>query len=122
MLKAPRNEFSQPTAFTSLPKKENVMNTRLRFLSLAAVLLFPLVIKGQGPNTSAIDQALGRSGQKTGDVYKVSFPRTDLHISINGMAVQAGLARGSWWALLRSDPKLTVMGAPGFLEKEENRV
>src|SRR5256885_12478106 len=94
------------------------MNTRLRFLSLAAVLLFPLIVKGQGPNTSAIDQVLGRSGQKTGDVYKVSFPRTDLHVSVNGMAVKAGLSLRSWGALLGSDEKAAVLGDPGFFGSE----
>src|SRR5256885_9804767 len=98
------------------------MNTRLRFLSLAAVLLFPLIVKGQGPNRSAIDQVLGRSGQKTGDVYKVSFPRTDLHVSVNGIAVKAGLALGSWPAFSGSDENATVMGDLFLLEAQVNPV
>ncbi len=36
----------------------------------------------QALNTAAITEALGRTGQLIpGDVYRVSFPRTDLHIT-----------------------------------------
>ena len=52
-----------------------------------------------GSNDRA-DQALGRSGQKTGEVYKVSFPKTDLHLSVRGLATKPGLALGSWAAFL----------------------
>src|SRR5690349_10604378 len=47
-------------------------------------------------DTSKIDQILGRSGQKMGDVYKVGFPRTDLHVVVEGLTIKPGLALGSW--------------------------
>jgi hypothetical protein len=34
--------------------------------------------RSRGYHRADRDQALGRSGQKTGEVYKLSFPRTDL--------------------------------------------
>ena len=43
-------------------------------------------------DTSKIDQVLGRSGQKMGDVYRVGFPRTDLHVVVEGLAIKPGLA------------------------------
>ena len=98
------------------------MNTRLCFLMLVYVFSFPLVVNGQGLNTSAIDQVLGRSGQKSGDIYKVSFPRTDLHVSVKDVAVKAGLALGSWAAFAGSDEKATVMGDLVLLESEVNSV
>ncbi len=60
---------------------------RVRCLVLAGVLFVPLAARSQGLNTSAIDQALGRSGQKAGEVYRVGFPRTDLHVSVQGTSV-----------------------------------
>ena len=98
------------------------MNTRLCFLILICALSFPLVANAQGLNTSTIDQALGRSGQKTGDVYKVGFPRTDLHVSVNGVPVKAGLALGSWAAFSGSDENATVMGDLVLLETEVDPV
>ena len=64
------------------------MTARLRFFTLLFVLSLPNLLRAQGVTTTPIDQILGRSGQKTGDVYRVSFPRTDLHVSINGLAIK----------------------------------
>jgi hypothetical protein len=52
------------------------MTARLSFFSLICVLSLPILVRAQGVTTATIDEALGRSGQKTGDVYRVSFPRT----------------------------------------------
>ena len=42
--------------------------------------------KTTGLDTSAIDRALGRSGQAMpGDVYRVAFPRTDLSVMVGSV-------------------------------------
>jgi hypothetical protein len=98
------------------------MTSRLRFLILAYVLIFPWAARGQGVNTATIDQALGRSGQKTGEVYKVGFPRTDLQVSVHGLAIKPGLALGSWAAFTGTDDSAMVMGDLVLLEDELNAV
>src|SRR3981189_208188 len=102
--------------------KEVIMSTRLRFFTLICVLSFPMLVHAQGVTTAPIDQALGRSGQKTGDVYKVSFPRTDLHVAVRGLAIKPGLALGSWAAFLGTDDNAMVMGDLVLLETELNPV
>ncbi|MCU1304578.1 MAG: peptidase, partial [Candidatus Sulfotelmatobacter sp.] len=98
------------------------MIARLRFFTLIYLLSLPILVRAQGVTTATIDQALGRSGQKTGDVYRVSFPRTDLHVSINGLAIKPGLALGSWAAFLGTDDHAMVMGDLVLLEEELNPV
>jgi uncharacterized protein DUF1259 len=98
------------------------MTARLRFFTLLCVLSLPSLLRAQGVNTTPIDQILGRLGQKTGDVYRVSFPRTDLHVSINGLAIKPGLALGSWAAFLGTDDNAMVMGDLVLLEEEVNPV
>ena len=98
------------------------MIVRLRFLTLICVLTLPTLLRAQGVTTAPIDQALGRSGQKTGDVYRVSFPRTDLHVSLKGVAIKPGLALGSWAAFLGTDDNAMVMGDLVLLEEELNPV
>src|SRR3984893_18672966 len=98
------------------------MVTRLHFFLLIGVLSLPLVVHAQGLSTAPIDQALGRSGQKTGDVYKVSFLRTDLHVSVHGLAIKPGLALGSWAAFIGTDDNAAVMGDLVLLEDEVNPV
>lgn len=98
------------------------MIARLRFLTLLCVLTPPTLLRAQAVTPAPIDQALGRSGQKTGDVYRVSFPRTDLHVSVKGVAIKPGLALGSWAAFLGTDDNAMVMGDLVLLEDELNPV
>ena len=52
----------------------------------------------------------------------MSFPRTDLHVSVNGLAIKPGLALGSWAAFLGTDDNAMVMGDLVLLEEELNPV
>src|SRR5882762_5207838 len=101
---------------------ELIMTARLGFFSLICVLSLPILVRAQGVTTATIDKALGRSGQKTGDVYRVGFPRTDLHVSVKGVAIKPGLALGSWAAFLGTDDNALVMGDLVLLEEELNPV
>ena len=98
------------------------MRTRLRCLMVLCFWMVPMLVRAQGVTTAPIDEVLGRSGQKTGDVYKVSFPRSDLHVSVHGLAIKPGLALGSWAAFLGTDDNAMVMGDLVLLEGELNPV
>ncbi len=89
---------------------------------LISIAMFPIVAAAQGLDTTKIDQVLGRSGQKTGDVYRVGFPRTDLQVTVGGVAVKPGLALGSWAAFSGTDASASVMGDLVLLEGEVNPV
>jgi hypothetical protein len=45
-----------------------------------------------------------------GDVYKVSFPRSDLKINVAGIEVKPTLALGSWLAFKKTGDMTLVMG------------
>jgi hypothetical protein len=106
----------------SFTNKEIIMTARLRFLIFICVLTLPTILHAQGVTPATVDQVLGRSGQKTGDVYRVGFPRTDLHVSVKGVAIKPGLALGSWAAFLGTDDNAMVMGDLVLLEEELNPV
>src|ERR1700693_1522573 len=98
------------------------MIAKATFWGLILIALVPLVSDAQGLDTTKIDQALGRSGQKTGNVYRVGFPRTDLQVTVRGVAVKPGLALGSWAAFSGTDARASVMGDFVLLEGEGNPV
>ena len=90
-----------------------------RWLSILILLSgLSSAASAQGLDTAQIDKALGRSGQKIGDVYKVGFPRTDLHVSVHGVAIKPGLALGSWAAFTGTNEKAMVMGDLVLLQEE----
>jgi hypothetical protein len=99
-----------------------VMRSIRNLLIPGLLLVLPVIVAAQVMDTTKVDQALGRSGQKTGDVYKVGFPRTDLHVSIHGLAIKPGLALGSWAAFTGTDDQAMVMGDLVLLEDELNPV
>lgn len=80
----------------------------------AAAILLGLVVVGQPGraqdtvNTSAIAGALGRTGTvMPGDVYRVSFPRSDLNVSVGNVALLPALALGSY-AAFKMEPQGTL--------------
>jgi Domain of Unknown Function (DUF1259) len=95
----------------------------LHVLVIACSFFFvPASAISQTIDTANIDQALGRSGQKSGEVYKLSFPRTDLQVTVAGVTLKPGLALGSWAAFSGTDDKAMVMGDLVLLENEVNPV
>ena len=98
------------------------MNSIRGLSLLISILALSVAVFAQGLATAKIDQALGRPGQKIGDVYRVAFPRTDLHVSVNGLAIKPGLALGSWAAFAGTEADAMVMGDLVLLEDELNPV
>lgn len=91
-------------------------------LMLMSICLLSMAASAQELDTMKIDQALGRPGQKIGDVYKVGFPRTDLHVVVHGVAIKPGLALGSWAAFSGTNHDATVMGDLVLLQDEVSPV
>jgi len=58
-----------------------------------------------------VGQALGKEGsQQPGQVYRVALPRTDLHVTLDGVAIKPGLALGGWLAFAAMNDNAMVMG------------
>ena len=80
-----------------------------------AVLTFALAgtALAQTPDAQwkPVQDAMGRPGKMQPDgTFKFAMPRKDLHVTVNGTPVQAGLALGSWAAFAGSPSNAMVMG------------
>src|SRR6516162_7805171 len=53
-------------------------------------------------NTDGIVRAMGKPGELTGAMYKVSFPRSDLAVKVGSFAVKPALALMAWAAFVKS--------------------
>ena len=63
------------------------------------------------PDWNQVGQALGKSGSvQAGGVYRVGFPRTDLKVSLDGLALRPGFALGGWVAFQPMGAEAMVMG------------
>ena len=87
---------------------------------LAPLLLFLAAATAAHINDwKPVEQALGRAGSaQPGGIYKVSFPRSDLAVSVDGVSIKPALALGSWMAFRDH----MTMGDLVLLESEVNPV
>ena len=74
---------------------------------------------GADPAWKAVDEAMGRAGaMQPGEVYKFSFPRSDLKVTVDGVAVKPALALGSWVAFKGEGGHAMAMGDLVLTEDE----
>jgi len=90
-------------------------------LSFLALLL--LVAAAPTKDWKDVEAALARAGTVQPDgAYKVSFPRGDLSVTADGVAIKPALALGSWAAFNESGAHAMAMGDLVLLESEVNPV
>lgn len=88
--------------------------------SLATQLIAPA--QAEDVNWQAIDQTLGRKAAVSDDVHRYGFPRSDLSVTLDGVAIKPALALGGWVAFKPAHGGAMVMGDLVLLETEVNPV
>ena len=73
-------------------------------------------------NVDGIAKAIGKEGDLTGDMYKVSFPRSDLMVKAGGVVIKPALALVNWAAFIKSDSNAITYGDLVLLDDEINPV
>ena len=69
-----------------------------------------------------VDDAFGRKAAVSGDVHRYGFPRSDLSVTLDGVAIKPALALGGWVAFKPAHGGAMVMGDLVLLETEINPV
>ena len=93
--------------------------TRLLLVFTAALLPAPAAAES---DWSAVAEAIGRPGSEGGGVYRVPFPRSDLHVTIDGTPIKTGLALGGWAAFAHDGDSTVVDGDLVLIPQEINAV
>jgi hypothetical protein len=90
---------------------------------LATACLAGFQVEAQNAlDTAAIAKAIGRQGTAQGEVYRVTFPRSDLKVTLNGVAIKPGLALGGWIAFKKAGADAIAHGDLVLLQDEINPV
>jgi biotin operon repressor len=97
------------------------MRAMIAFLTVGAVLLSAPVC-AQEIDWQQIDATLGRKPAVSGDVHRYGFPRTDLSVTLDGVAIKPTLALGGWVAFKPAHGGAMIMGDIVLLETEINPV
>ena len=91
-------------------------------LLTTSVVLVSALANAQELDWQKVDAAFGRKPVVTGDVHRYGFPRSDLSVTIDGVAVKPALALGGWIAFKPAHDGAMVMGDLVLLEPEINPV
>jgi hypothetical protein len=69
-------------------------------------------------DSTALNNAFGRKGVVSGQVYRITFPRSDLKVTIGDFKVSPGLALTSWLGFIPMGHETMVMGDLVLLDSE----
>lgn len=100
----------------------------MRALCLGVVLTLGLtqLALAEPINWGDLDKAFGRKGMTQGDMYKVTFPRSDLDVKMGTVQVKPDLALTSWLAFKPHGNDYMVMGdlvlAPAEVKSVEEAI
>lgn len=93
---------------------------------LGMALLFAAPVEGIAAagslDTKAIERAIGKPGEMKDEVYKISLPRKDLLVSLNGVQLKPGFALGSWIAFKQAGHEAVFDGDLVLTEQEVGAV
>ena len=99
-------------------EKNDTGSTRTKDPDYYNVVLSNAPLSQQEYNWSGIETVFGRKGTGQGDVFKVTFPRTDLKVKMENVTIDPGLALTSWIAFRPMGADTMAMGDMVLLEKE----
>jgi hypothetical protein len=99
---------------------------RLRELFILLSLIIGMIPALSSAQTTGdfhdVEQILGVTGQMQEGAFVVSFPRSDIRVTIYGETVPTAFGFGSWTAWKKMENEAMVMGDLVLLEKEINPV
>jgi hypothetical protein len=98
------------------------MRVILALLFGGAVSTLATAAHAQEIDWQKVDAAFGRKPAVSGDVHRYGFPRTDLQVSVDGVAIKPAFALGGWIAMKPVQGGAMAMGDLVLLETEINPV
>jgi hypothetical protein len=98
------------------------MRAILSLLIGGAVMSSAAAARAEQFDWQKVDAALGREAMVSGDVHRYGFPRSDLKVTLDGVAIKPALALGGWIAFKPAHHKVMAMGDLVLLESEVNLV
>ena len=83
---------------------------------------FVSAARAQSVDWQKIDETLGRKAAVSDDVHRYGFPRSDLSVTLDGVAIKPAFALGGWVAFKPAHGGVMAMGDLVLLETEINPV
>src|SRR5262245_24448435 len=94
----------------------------MRITALLAALGVVVAVAAQSHadeiDWAKVDAALGKTASMQGDVHRYGIPRSDLHVTVDGVTIKPALALGGWLGFQPATGGAVVMGDLVLTESE----
>ncbi len=80
-----------------------------------------MLLLSHDQGSDGIAKAMGKEGDLIGEMYKVSFPRSDLTVMVKNVAIKPALALMGWAGFIQSGSTAVTYGDLVVLEDENLR-
>lgn len=94
------------------------MKHSFALFALNAALLLALPARAADIDWKKVDAALGKTATVSGEVHRYGLPRSDLHVTLDGIQIKPALALGGWVAFAPMHGEAMIMGDLVLLETE----
>jgi hypothetical protein len=98
--------------------QEDIVMRAVSMLAVCALAAIGTSAGAQDIDWKKVDEAAGRTAAVSGDVHRYGFPRTDLQVTLDGIAIKPALALGGWAAFKPVHGGAMMMGDLVLLETE----
>jgi hypothetical protein len=94
------------------------MTKKLALLTLLSAIAGSTLAQAADIDWTKVDAALGKTAAVSGEVHRYGLPRSDLHVTLDGVAIKPALALGGWVAFAPMHGEAMLMGDLVLLESE----
>src|ERR1700704_5463449 len=94
------------------------MKRKLALMMLLAAAAMPSLSQAADIDWTKVHAAIGKSAVVSGDVHRYGLPRSDLKVTLDGVAIKPALALGGWVAFAPMHGEAMLMGDLVLLESE----
>ena len=91
-------------------------------LLFSAILFFAICLCRAQVDSTGLNNIFGKKGTVQGMVYRITYPRSDLKVTIGDFKVSPGLALTSWIGILFMGNESMMMGDLVMMDSEESAV
>src|SRR6059058_4151369 len=83
---------------------------------------FPAAANAADINWKDVDAAFGKTAAVSGEIHRYGLPRSDLHVTLDGVALKPAFALGGWLAFEPAHDGAMLMGDVVLTDAEINPV
>ena len=99
-------------------KERAIMRAVQMLTTCGMALTVAIAANAQEIDWNKVDTAIGKTAALSGAVHRYGFPRSDLQVTVDGVAIKPTLALGGWTAFMPMGGEAMVMGDLVLLETE----